>query len=432
MRLIIVDPAHFHASLLQREMYPCLDPRVAVFSPLAPEVLDYLSRVALFNSRRDNPTRWELDVHLSPDPMGEMLRRRSPDGEVGVAVFTGRNRGKIDRILASLRAGLHVLADKPWIISSADLPKLEEALALAERHRLIAYDIMTERYEVTCELQREFVLDREIFGSIDPGSADSPGVCARSVHHLMKMVAGMPLRRPAWFFDIEEYGEALADVGTHVVDLVEWTAFADAPRTIDPAVDIPLIAARRWPLRLSPAQFQQVTGAVRDGDLDYYCNNWVHYTWRGVHVQLEIVWNWEAAAGAGDVYEASFRGTRALAEIRQGQPEGHTPELYLVPTGASPAELCAAVRRKVAGLQTRWPGLAAVEGEREVRIAIPPRFRVGHESHFAQVATRFFEYVQAPETLPAWERPNMIAKYTVTTGGVESGAGASACQSQLP
>ena len=388
---------------------------MAVFAPLGPEVLDYLSRVALFNSRRENPTRWELDVHLSADPMGEMLRQRAGD----IAVFTGRNRPKIDRILAALRAGLHVLADKPWIISSADLPKLEVALDLAERQRLVAYDIMTERYEVTSELQREFARDPGIFGSIDPGSADSPGVCARSIHHLMKMVAGMPLRRPPWFFDIEEYGEALADVGTHVVDLVEWIAFADHPPMVNPAVDIRLIAARRWPLRLSPAQFQQVTGVARDGDLDYYCNNWVHYTWRGVHVQLEIVWNWEAAASAGDVYEASFRGTRACAEIRQGQAEGHIPELYLVPTGASPAELRAAVRRKVAALQTRWPGLAAVEGESEVRLAIPPRFRAGHESHFAQVATRFFEYVQAPETLPAWERPNMIAKYTVTTGGVD-------------
>ncbi len=41
----------------------------------------------------------------------------------------------------------------------------------------------------------------------------------------MKVVAGLPLRRPAWFFDVTEYGDGLADVGTHVVDLVQWTAF---------------------------------------------------------------------------------------------------------------------------------------------------------------------------------------------------------------
>ncbi len=421
MRLIIVDPAHFHAALLQREMYPSVDPRAAVFAPLGEEVLDYLARVARWNARAQNPTRWELDIHLGPDPMGEMLRRKQLEDGAAVAVFTGHNRGKIDRILAAVRAGLHVLADKPWIISSTDLPKLEEALELADSAGLIAYDIMTERYEVTSQLQRELVCDPEVFGSIEAGSADSPGVSARSVHHLMKMVAGTPLRRPAWFFDIEEYGEALADVGTHVVDLVEWTAFANHPRPVDAAADIRVIAARRWPVRLSAAQFQQVTGAARDADLDYYCNNWVHYTWRGVHVQLEIVWNWEAAPGTGDVYEACFRGTRASAEIRQGAAENYIPELYLTPTGAAFADLSAAVRRKVAALQSRWPGLAVAENQHDLRIVIPPQFRVGHEAHFAQVANGFFGYVQAPETLPAWERPNMLAKYTVTTAGVDLG-----------
>src|SRR4029077_16055021 len=69
MQLIIVDPGHFHASLLQKEMYPALAPRVSVYAPLGPDVLDYLSRVSLFNSRKENPTRWEMDVHLSAEPM---------------------------------------------------------------------------------------------------------------------------------------------------------------------------------------------------------------------------------------------------------------------------------------------------------------------------------------------------------------------------
>src|SRR3954447_26106976 len=73
-RLMVVDPGHFHASLLQREMYPSLAPRVSVYAPLGPELLDYLNRVSLFNHRKENPTRWDLDVHSSSDPMGEMLR----------------------------------------------------------------------------------------------------------------------------------------------------------------------------------------------------------------------------------------------------------------------------------------------------------------------------------------------------------------------
>ncbi len=69
-------------------------------------------------------------------------------------VFSGKNREKIDRIVASLDAGIHVFADKPWIIVSKDISKLERALDTAERKGLAAYDIMTERFEITSILQR--------------------------------------------------------------------------------------------------------------------------------------------------------------------------------------------------------------------------------------------------------------------------------------
>src|SRR5262245_44934956 len=133
-KLMIVDPGHFHASLLQREMYPALARHVSVYAPLGPELLDYLNRVSVFNRRADNPTQWDLDVHTSADPMAAMLREH-PGNAV---VFTGKNRTKIDRIVASLDAGLHVFADKPWIISSSDMGKLERALETADRKGLAA------------------------------------------------------------------------------------------------------------------------------------------------------------------------------------------------------------------------------------------------------------------------------------------------------
>src|ERR1039458_3029757 len=252
-KLIIVDPGHFHATLVQKEMYPWLDPRVTVYAPLGPDLLDYLNRISLFNSRPLNPTHWQLDIHSSSDPMAEMLH-----GHAGnIVVFTGRNRGKIDRILAALGAGLNVLADKPWIIVPADLPKLEEALALAKQKHVAAYDIMTERYEVTSVLQREFVNDPAVFGTLQKGTAQDPAIRARSVHHIMKVVAGVPLRRPSWFFDIAECGEGLADVGTHVVDLAQWIAFPDA--ALDYKKDIAVQSGRRWPLQMTLAQFTRVT-----------------------------------------------------------------------------------------------------------------------------------------------------------------------------
>ena len=424
VKLIILDPGHFHAALIQKEMYPWVSKRVAVYAPLGPELVDYLNRVALFNSRPENPTAWELEVHASPDSLERMLQDRPGN----VVVMSGRNRGKIDRILASLESGMHVLADKPWIIASADLAKLEEALAAAERKGLVGYDIMTERYEITSILQRLLVNEPGVFGRPAPGTAEAPGVTARSVHHIMKLVAGMPIWRAVGFFDVAEYGEGLADVGTHVVDLVQWTLFPD--QHLDYRADIRLLGARHWPTLIRKDGFQRITRAgdfpaslaanVRDGQLHYHCNNFVHYTLRGVHVKLDILWNWEASEGAGDLYEASFRGTKARVEIRQGPAEKHRPELYVVPnTPALRAEVFTALKTKLTALQAEYPGVGVRELGEQALILIPERLRVGHEAHFAQVTNRFFEYLKSPQSLPASEKSYMLAKYCVSTQGVE-------------
>lgn len=409
VRLMIVDPGHFHASLLQREMYAGISPKVTVYAPLGPELLDYLNRVSLFNLRKDEPTHWELEVHTSGDSTDRMLREKPGN----VVVLTGKNRGKIDRIGASLQAGIHVFADKPWIISSNDMGKLEDALKLSEKRGLAAYDIMTERFEITSILQRELVGDRELFGTLE-------NVEAKSIHHIMKMVAGVPLRRPAWFFDIDQYGEALADVGTHVVDLVQWTAFPN--QAIDYRKDIQVLSGKHWPLALDSAQFQQVTGEaqfpgyvqnhVKNGKLEYLCNNSVEYTLRGARVKMDILWNWEAPAGTGDVYEASFHGTKARVDLRQGVKEKYRPEVYVSP-------VTPALRANIERLQAKWPGVGIEEQGGEAHITIPEKYRVGHEAHFAQVAKLFFEYMKSPKSLPAWENPNMLAKYYVSTRGVE-------------
>jgi predicted dehydrogenase len=416
VRLMILDPGHFHAGLIQREMYPGISPRVSVFAPLGPELLDYLARVSLFNNRKEDPTRWELDIHTDGDPMRRMLKEHPGN----VVVLTGRNRPKITRINAALEAGVHVFADKPWIISSSDMSKLEEALALADKKHLIAYDIMTERYEITSILQRELVNDAALFGKLDTGTAANPAVQAKSVHHVIKTVAGVPLRRPVWFFDIDEYGEGLADVGTHVVDLVQWTVLPD--QAIDYRKDIQVLNGRRWPLVLSRDQFKQVTGEpdfpeslrthVRDGKFEYMCNNSVEYTLRGSHVKLDILWN--AEAPHGDTYEASFRGTKSAVAIRQGKAEKYRPELYVRPVSE-------ALKKKIAGLQSNWPGVSIEETNGEAHIVIPEKYHVGHEAHFAQVANHFVGYMRSPQSLPAWERAYMLAKYYVSTRGVEIG-----------
>jgi predicted dehydrogenase len=426
LKIVVVDPVHFHASLLQKDMYAGVSKRATVYAPLGAELLDYLNRISLFNTRAEDPTTWELDIRTSPDFFARMLQERPGN----VVVLSGHNRTKIDRIQATVNAGMHLLADKPWIISSSGLSRLEQTLGEAERKGVVAYDIMTERYEITSILQRELVNDSAVFGKLLPGTPEEPGIKARSVHNVMKLVAGVPIRRPAWFFDVEEYGEGLADVGTHVVDLVQWTAFPET--MLDYRKDIRVLAGRHWPTIISRENFRRVTGGadfpasitrfVHKGMLDYFCNNHVHYTLRGVHVKLDILWDWAAPPGAGDSYEAVYRGSRARVEIRQGKAEKFVPEVYVVPNNrAAAAEVAAAVGRRLAGLQHAWPGAGMEEGNGEIRILIPVKFRVGHEAHFAQVTNQFFKFLKNPRSLPAWEKAFMLAKYFVSTNGVEAG-----------
>jgi predicted dehydrogenase len=421
-RLIIVDPGHFHAALIQKDMYSFLSPRVSVYAPLAPELVEYLNRIQLLNTRAVNPTHWQLEVHTSEDYFERMLRERAGNA----VVFSGRNRGKIDRIQASLDAGYHVFADKPWIITVAEMEKLERALEAAEKKNLAAYDIMTERFEITSILQRELVGARAVFGDAKPGSPTEPAVKARSVHHIMKVVAGVPLKRPTWFFDIDEYGEALADVGPHVVDLIQWTLFPN--QTLDWRKDARVFTGKHWATPISEAQFKQVTGVpdfpaplarwTREGKLEFFSNNSLSYSIKGVHAAVDILWNWEATTG-GDVYEASFDGTRSRIELRQNASTRWVPEVYVVPQQGAAAGVFGALRTTVAELARRWPGLAIEEQAGEAHIVIPEALRVGHEAHFAQVAGRFFEFMKAPATLPKWEKAAMLTKYYITTKGVE-------------
>jgi len=79
----------------------------------------------------------------------------------------------------------------------------------------------------------------------------------------------------------------------------------------------------------------------------------------------------------------------------------------------------AAVRSRLAVLAASYPGVDVEDRGSELLVRIPDRLRVGHEEHFAQVTTRFLRYLRDRRELPAWERPNMLAKYYVTTKGTE-------------
>jgi hypothetical protein len=212
------------------------------------------------------------------------------------------------------------------------------------------------------------------------------------------------------------------------VDLVHWTLFPD--KALDYQKDIEVLAAQRWPTIIPLANFQRVTGEkefpaflakdLKNGALEYFANTSCTYKVRGVHTKLNVIWDWEAPPGGGDTHFAFYRGSKARVEVRQGKTQRWRTELYVIPADpAKKEEVMAAVGRRLTTLSANYPGLAIDERGPEIHVSIPDRFRTSHEEHFGQVARRFFGFLKNPRSLPAWEKPNMLAKYWVTTKGTE-------------
>ena len=104
--------------------------------------------------------------------------------------------------------------------------------------------------------------------------------------------------------------------------------------------------------------------------------------------------------------------------MRQTAADKYLTELFVVPAAPEQrAQVLRATRAAIARLAGTYPGIGVEERGAEIHITVPPALRDGHEAHFAQVAANFLGYVRDRRTLPAWERPNMLAKYYVTTAG---------------
>jgi predicted dehydrogenase len=413
VKLLTVDPGHFHAALVQKSMYPQVSPEVHVYAPAGPDLDLHLKRIEGFNTRAEQPTSWKTTVHTSPDFFEKMLADRSGN----VVVLAGNNALKTDYILRCVEAGLNVLADKPMVITPENYPKLQRAFEVAKKKNVLLYDIMTERHEITTELQRELSLIPSLYGKQLKGDAAQPAVTKESVHHYFKYVSGKPLIRPPWFFDVRQQGEGIVDVTTHLVDLIQWEVFPE--KVLKPS-DVKILSARRWPTRVTLAQFEQATGLKSfpdylkssvnaAGELEVYGNGEFTYALRGVVSKVSVTWNFQAPEGAGDTHYSIMRGSKVSLVIKQGAEQKYKPTLYITPV-AGGKEFGAEVQKAVAKLQKNFPGIAAQPSGDGFEVTIPDKYKVGHEAHFAQVTEAYLKYLAAGK-LPAWEVPNMLVKY---------------------
>lgn len=420
--LMTADPGHFHSALVQKQMYPQVNPEVYVFAPKGPDVEGHINTIDGYNRRSDNPTNWQINEYLGSDFFARLIEEKPGN----VLVLAGNNQKKTEYIHQAISNEINVYSDKPMAINSQDFELLKDAFKLAEEKDVLLFDIMTERFEITSLLQKNLANSPSVFGKMETGSPDNPAVIKESVHHFFKYVSGNEIKRPAWFFDVEQEGDGIVDVTTHLVDLVQWACYPG--KVLDYKKDIELFKASRWPTQLSSGEFNKVTrlsefpeflhkDLVNDSVLKVFCNGEIVYKLIDVFAKVKVEWRYKAPEGAGDTHFSLMRGSLANLEIRQGANENYRPELFVIPRDPD-SKWEKDFDLWLTNLQSDYPGLSVKRIDSEYKIIIPDQFRVGHEGHFGQVTEKYLEYLEQGK-LPEWEVPNMIAKYYTTTAAFE-------------
>ena len=89
IKLITLDPGHFHAALVQKTMYAHVDSVVHVYAPAGDDVQEHLKKIDAYNARAEDPTTWQEEVYTGADYLQKMLSEKK-----GIHKSSGRCRLK--------------------------------------------------------------------------------------------------------------------------------------------------------------------------------------------------------------------------------------------------------------------------------------------------------------------------------------------------
>ena len=76
IKLMTLDPGHFHASLIQKTSYENIDLTVDVYAPEGSEVNSFLNSIDAYNNREENPTNWKINSHLGNNYLEKMIAEK--------------------------------------------------------------------------------------------------------------------------------------------------------------------------------------------------------------------------------------------------------------------------------------------------------------------------------------------------------------------
>ncbi|MBL1408652.1 putative oxidoreductase C-terminal domain-containing protein [Sphingobacterium faecale] len=411
IKLVLIQPEHFHAALVQKYKNAEIEPKVHLFADTENSAEAYRDFIQQYNSRRENPTDWKVIAYYGHDFLNKAFNIGN------VVVLAGDNQRKIEFISQSLEKGKDVFADKPLVINTKGYDKLERLLTSSSTTPLI-FDIMTERYDVKNLIVKSLLNDTQFSGGINKDESGH-AIKFNSTHHFIKDVSGKPLIRPAMFYNTLQQGEGLVDVTTHYIDLVYWMLSSE--QTVDLKKDIKLDSSFRWYTRVTKRDFEKSTGLkqypsmlksseTNEGDLAVYSNGKLCFNFKGVPVSVAVQWNVESLDKRGDQFSAEFNAKKFRLEIKPDSTG--VMSVFVIPKEVNrnfEGEL-----RQALGELKDLPGLDIMQEQDAYKISVPKSLYLSHEDHFAKVLNQFVLYRRA-NALPDWEKSFMLAKYYLTT-----------------
>lgn len=413
-QLLVIDPQHFHAALVQKYSHPNIDSIVHLFAEKEEVAIGYTQLISQFNSREDSPTNWQTNSYYGAD----FLQQAFSQSNGNLVVLAGDNSKKVGYMKYAIENVMDVFADKSLVINKKGFLELDKLLS--QKNSLV-YDIMTERYDVKNDLLKTLILNEDFSGGFEQ-KALKPLITFNSTHHFLKEVSGKPLIRPALFFNVKQQGEGLVDVTTHYIDLVQWILSSE--RVIDIEKDLELQTSERWGTLISKEQFAKATNlaeypnhlleAVKNDQLKIFSNGKIDYMFRNIPISIAVQWNVESKEGKSDQLNASFLTKKIQFEIC---PDEHGKSSIFLKPLVEEEDFEGEIRVTLANTNR----FAAVDVKKigdKYQLIIPDELYFSHEEHFAKVLNQFLIY-REERKIPEWETSFLRAKYYLTTLALE-------------
>lgn len=145
-------------------------------------------------------------IRITHSSIDAMLAE-TPSDIIGIGDYYGR-RGAL--AIQSLRAGRHVISDKPLCTSLNECDKIIELVSKCDLKVGCMFGL---RHLGSLQLIRKKILDGEI------GKVRTISVTGQ--HPLMLN------KRPGWYFEPGKHGGTINDIGVHTVDTVQWLTGCD-------------------------------------------------------------------------------------------------------------------------------------------------------------------------------------------------------------